>query len=82
MGSPRFSESNPVIRINQAHGSGRICSFQTLLFGVAYNATSEQREIAREAMLTITGQEDGKLIVVADGEMSEFDIPVYIILLG
>lgn len=52
------------------------------IIGVAYNATSEQREIAREAMLTITGQEDGKLIVVADGEMPEFDIPVYIILLG
>ena len=52
------------------------------IIGVAYNATSEHREIAREAMLTITGQEDGKLIVVADGEMPEFDIPVYIILLG
>ena len=49
---------------------------------VAHEATFEQREIAREAMLSVTGQEDGKLIISADGEMPEFDIPVYIILLG
>lgn len=61
---------------------GEYVAFKHCCIGVAYNATSEQREIAREAMLTITGQEDGKLIVVADGEMPEFDIPVYIILLG
>lgn len=49
---------------------------------VAHNATAEQREIAREAMLSVIGQEDGKLMIAADGEMPEFDIPVYIILLG
>lgn len=49
---------------------------------VAHTATAEQREIAREAMLSVIGQEDGKLIIAADGEMPEFDIPVYIILLG
>mgnify|MGYP000425163963 FL=1 len=49
---------------------------------VAHNATVEQREIAREAMLSVIGQENGKLIIAADGEMPEFDIPVYIILLG
>lgn len=49
---------------------------------VAHSATVEQREIAREAMLSIIGQEDGKLMIAADGEMPEFDIPVYIILLG
>lgn len=49
---------------------------------VAHNATAEQREIAREAMLSVIGQEDGKLLIVADGEMPERDIPVYIILLG
>lgn len=52
------------------------------IIDVAHDATAEQREIAREAKLAITGQEDGKLIIVADGEMPEFDIPVYIILLG
>lgn len=52
------------------------------IIDVAHDATSEQREIAREAKLAITGQEDGKLIIVADGEMPESDIPVYIILLG
>lgn len=49
---------------------------------VAHTATVEQREIAREAMLSVIGQADGKLTIVADGEMPEFDIPVYIILLG
>lgn len=49
---------------------------------VAHDATMEQREIAREAMLAVIGQEDGKLIIAADGEMPERDIPVYIILLG
>ena len=49
---------------------------------VAHNATAEQREIAREAMLSVIGQEDGKLLIAADGEMPERDIPVYIILLG
>ena len=49
---------------------------------VAHNATSEQREIAREAMLSVTGQTDGSLTIVADGEMPERDIPVLIIILG
>lgn len=49
---------------------------------VAHSATAEEREIAREAMLSVIGQEDGKLMIAADGEMPEFDIPVYIILLG
>ena len=49
---------------------------------IAHNATAGQREIAREAMLSVIGQSDGKLIIAADGEMPELDIPVYIILLG
>lgn len=49
---------------------------------VAHNATAEQREIAREAMLSVYGQEEGKLTIVADGEMPEQDIPVLIIILG
>jgi len=52
------------------------------IIDVAHDATADQREIAREALLSVIGQEDGKLIIVADGEMPEFDIPVYIILLG
>ena len=52
------------------------------VINVAHDATADQREIAREAMLSVIGQEDGKLTIVADGEMPEFDIPVYIILLG
>jgi len=49
---------------------------------VAHTATAEERECAREAMLSVIGQEDGKLMIAADGEMPELDIPVYIILLG
>ena len=49
---------------------------------VAHNATDEQMEIAREAMLAVIGQEDGKLVIAADGELPERDIPVYVILLG
>lgn len=49
---------------------------------VAHNATFEQREMAREAMLSVVGQEDGKLTIAADGEMPDIDIPVHIILLG
>lgn len=49
---------------------------------IAHHATAKQREIAREAMLSVVGQEDGRLLIAADGEMPEQDIPVYIILLG
>ena len=49
---------------------------------LAQNATFEQRMAAREAMLAVTGQETGKLVISADGEMPDIDIPVVIILLG
>ena len=52
------------------------------IINVAHDATITQREIARAAMLAVSGQEDGKLTVVADGELPESDIPVYIILIG
>lgn len=55
---------------------------QNGVIDVAHDATATQREIAREAMLSVIGQSDGKLVIAADGEMPEFDIPVYIILLG
>lgn len=55
---------------------------QNGVIDVAHDATAEQREIAREAMLSVVGQDDGTLTIAADGEMPEFDIPVYIILLG
>ena len=49
---------------------------------VAHGATAEQREIAREAMLSVIDQANGTLTIVADGEMPERDIPVLIIILG
>lgn len=52
------------------------------IINMAQNATFEQREMAREAMLAVTGQADGELVISADGEMPDFDIPVQIILFG
>lgn len=49
---------------------------------VAQSATAAQREAAREALMSLTGQRNGELDVVADGEMPEVDIPVVITLLG
>lgn len=49
---------------------------------ISHNATIEQRRSARDAMLAITGQQDGKLIVSADGELPEIDIPVTVIIIG
>lgn len=49
---------------------------------VAHSATALQRDIARCAMLAVIGQSDGKLIIAADGELPEEDIPVSIILFG
>ncbi len=49
---------------------------------VAHSATFEQRKAARYAKLCVTGQENGKLVISADGEMPEVDIPVTITLLG
>lgn len=49
---------------------------------VAHEATVEQREMARLAMLSIVGQSEGSLTIAADGEMPDIDIPVVVILLG
>lgn len=55
---------------------------QNGVINVAHDATADQREVAREAMLSVIGQGDGKLTIAADGEMPDIDIPVYVILLG
>lgn len=55
---------------------------QNGMIGVAQSATPEQREAAREALLSLVGQSDGKLTVAADGELPEMDIPVQIVLIG
>ena len=48
---------------------------------VSQEATFEQRDIARCAMLAVIGQTEGQLVIAAVGEMPEQDIPVTIILL-
>lgn len=45
-------------------------------------ATSQQRAAAREALLSITGLENGRIIVVADGEKPTLDLTVCAFLLG
>lgn len=47
---------------------------------LSQEATFEQRDIARCAMLAVIGQTEGQLVIAADGEMPEQDIPVTIIL--
>lgn len=55
---------------------------QNGFIAISPNATAEQREIAREAALSIVGQSDGKLTISADSETPVADIPVTIVLLG
>lgn len=49
---------------------------------LAQDATPEQRDAARKAMLTVVGQNDGALTFAADGEKPNIDISVMITLLG
>lgn len=49
---------------------------------LAHNATTAQREAAREALLSVVGQAEDSITVVADGEMPDVDIPVLIVLFG
>lgn len=59
-----------------------LAATQNGIIDIAHEATAEQREMAREAMLAVIGQETNKLILAAYGEVPESDIPVYIIILG
>ena len=54
---------------------------QNGMISMSQSATAEEREMVREATLTVIGQENGKLIIAADGKKPEADIPVSIILL-
>lgn len=54
---------------------------QNGIISISNNATIEQREIARVAMLSIIEQSDNTLEIVADGVKPVQDIPVYIIIL-
>lgn len=65
----------------QAIAVSGLTASQNGAIAVAHNATAEQRETAREAMLCVIGQDNGTLTIAADGEMPEHDIPVEIILL-
>lgn len=55
---------------------------QNGVISVAQSASSEQRKAAREAMMCVSGQRDGALIISADGDVPQCDIPVQIILIG
>ncbi len=49
---------------------------------VAQSATFEQRQVAREAMLSVIGQSAGSLVIAADGEMPDLDIPYVVTIIG
>ena len=55
---------------------------QNGMISLSHEANSEQRDVARNAMLSVVGQNNGVLTIAADGELPDMDIPVVIILLG
>lgn len=50
--------------------------------GLTSSATAEQREAARNAMLSVTAQAAGTLTITADGDKPTVAIPVVVMLLG
>ena len=54
---------------------------QNGVINISQNATSEQREIVRDAIISVIGQENDTLIVASDGVLPKVDIPVCVILL-
>jgi len=69
-----FTQTIAVAEIKSADDNGSI--------SVAQSATFEQRQAARLAQLCITEQGAGYIVVSADNEMPDIDIPVTIILIG
>ncbi len=59
-----------------------LTSEQNGSIAVAHSATAEQMEMARNAVLSVAEQADGKLVITAEGEKPNVDIPVFVILLG
>ncbi len=49
---------------------------------IANGSTFAQRSAARDAMIDVSGQFDGAITLVADGDKPSIDIPVTIILFG
>lgn len=49
---------------------------------IASSATMEQRLIAREAAMSVTGQRDGVLVISADEFVPSVDIPITVVLIG
>ena len=54
---------------------------QNGIISVSLDADLEARDAARNAMLSPTKQEDGKLTISADGDIPSVDIPVTILLI-
>lgn len=59
-----------------------LLSTQNGNISIGQSATPAQRKAARDAILSVTGQADGKLIITADGDKPRVDIPVVTVLLG
>lgn len=71
--------SAPFTQIVSVDGLG---ANQNAAVSVAHTATAEQRNVSRNAMLSVTAQAEGSITISADGEMPDIDIPVLIILFG
>lgn len=72
-GTSPFTQTLPV--------SGLLAS-QSGDIGLAQSATATQREAARGAMLSVTGQAVGSLTITADGDKPIVDLPVTVTMLG
>ncbi len=59
-----------------------LLSTQNGNIAIGQTATRVQRKAARDAILSVTGQSDGKLMITADGDKPSVDIPVATVLLG
>ncbi len=59
-----------------------LTSTQNGNISIGQNATLEQRKAARDAILSVTGQDNNKLVITADGDKPRVDIPVVTVLLG
>ena len=71
-GSGPFTQTVYVESLSDFGGNGTI--------GLAQSATAEQRAAARDAMISITGQDARSLTMTADGEKPTVDIPAVVTL--
>lgn len=73
-----LGSSAPFIQTLAVEG---LTSTQNGSINISHSCTFEQRKATRDAILSILSQEDGALVIVADGKKPSMDIPVIITLI-